>query len=343
MLVHELGLLCIKPGLVVCDFAEANELPAFRVRGRDQCRFLRHRHHPFFGNARVPPCAEFRFFGPIPTFRKENLYHFLVKMSRFCQNPHMTHPSGFLLIDKPAGPTSHDIVDRVRRITSERTVGHAGTLDPFATGLLIVGVGREATKHLSLFLGLDKTYEATFVFGASSDTDDKTGAILQVKITKPITPEEIKIGLKGLIGPIGQIPPTYAAIKIKGQKMYEAARAGKPLAAPPRAVTIHKFELIGKIASRLPVPERSDGGQASPTAPRNDEAYFRIHCSSGTYIRALARDLGKALGTAAYVSELRRTAIGPIRVSEAVSLNNLNQKTIEQFLISTESLLSRLP
>ena len=286
--------------------------------------------------------------------------------------------NGFLLIDKPAGPTSHDIVDKVRRLTGERTVGHAGTLDPFATGLLIIGVGREATKHLSLFLGQDKEYEAIFTFGASSDTDDRTGTITPTSPRPSLaggetkdgttgglpTAEQIRAALPRFTGAIQQIPPAFAAIKIKGKKMYEAARAGKPLEAPPRKVMIYKFELLNsddninlslRGASRSSgdeaIPEGSLGpnGIASPVLVdrvRNDKIFlcfhFRIHCSSGTYIRALARDLGKALGTAAYVSELRRTSIGPISIAEAASLEKLTPKTVGQFLVSADTLRKRL-
>ena len=291
----------------------------------------------------------------------------------------MTNKSGFLLIDKPAGPTSHDIVDRVRRLTGEHTVGHAGTLDPFATGLLIVGVGREATKHLSTFLGLDKTYEAMFVFGASSDTDDRTGVITspsphpslaggetqagwetkkETRVPLPRgtsggepTTEQIRAVLPQFIGQIEQVPPAFAAIKIKGQKMYVAARAGKPLAAPPRKITVYEFSLLPELAFAPLLTKKGDGEVAVADEPHltspwkggetrmtglrsgNNVFRFRIHCSSGTYIRALARDLGKKLGTAAYVSELRRTAIGPFPVSEAKTLDQLASETVEHFLI----------
>jgi len=228
-----------------------------------------------------------------------------------------TPPKKFMplyLIDKPPGPTSHDIVDQIRRITGERRVGHAGTLDPFASGLLIVAVGRDSTKELSNFVGLDKVYEATFVLGASSDTDDLTGKIMPM----PFPPEfqfphncsdrcsyeeTIKSAMQTFVGPIEQIPPAYSAIKIKGKKMYEAAREGKPLEVKARLVTIYEYELLD--------------------ANSIDKIRVRVHCSSGTYIRALARDLGRALGVGGYVSELRRTAIGSYRIEEAGVLSKL--------------------
>jgi len=216
----------------------------------------------------------------------------------------------FLLIDKPIGPTSHDIVDQVRRKTGERRVGHAGTLDPFASGLLIIGVGRESTRELGTFLGMDKEYEATFVLGGESDTDDLTGKITPVPLPENLTKEKIENAMKKFVGEIKQIPPAYSAIKIKGQKMYEAARAGKPLEAKARPVTIYEFELVNVDTERR--GER-------PFAPTVN-IRVRIHCSSGTYIRALARDLGHELGTGGYVSELRRTAIGEFRVENAEKL-----------------------
>lgn len=223
----------------------------------------------------------------------------------------------FLLIDKPSGPTSHDIVDQVRRATGERRVGHAGTLDPFASGLLIVAVGRDSTKELSKFVGLDKIYEATFVLGAESDTDDVTGKIAPIPLPPDLTEEKIKAAMKQFTGSIEQIPPAYAAIKIGGKKMYEAARAGKPLEAKARPVTIYKFELMDADARR---GERPLAPTAAIYRGPTISIRVRIRCSSGTYIRALARDLGRALGAGGYVSELRRTAIGSYRVEDAKTL-----------------------
>ncbi|MFH1253621.1 MAG: tRNA pseudouridine(55) synthase TruB [Candidatus Uhrbacteria bacterium] len=235
----------------------------------------------------------------------------------------------FYLIDKPVGPTSHDIVDQVRRLTGERRVGHAGTLDPFASGLLIVAVGRDSTKELSNFVGLDKIYEATFVLGASSDTDDLTGKItpapmspnfkfLQNEPDRAIYEESIQTAIKKFLGQIEQIPPAYSAIKIGGKKMYEAARAGKPLEAKARVVTIYEYELLDM--DMTPSDPRGDW----PFAPT---IHVRIRCSSGTYIRALARDLGRALGTGGYVSELRRTAIGSYQIENAATLPTLKPLT----------------
>ena len=159
--------------------------------------------------------------------------------------------SGFLLIDKPAGMTSHDVVDAVRRVTGIRRVGHAGTLDPFATGLLLIAVGGGATTRIAQFVGLDKVYEATFVLGATSTTDDPEGVITQTPNPPTISPDHLQSALQSFVGQIEQIPPQYAAIKIHGKKMYELAREGKVIEAKPRSVTIHQLSLI-KSMSKLP-------------------------------------------------------------------------------------------
>ncbi|MBI4437828.1 tRNA pseudouridine(55) synthase TruB [Candidatus Uhrbacteria bacterium] len=236
---------------------------------------------------------------------------------------------GFLFIDKPAGMTSHDVVDRVRRLTGERRVGHAGTLDPFATGLLIVGVGRAATREMQKLVGLDKTYEAVFVLGASSDTDDRTGKITSAPLHNHPFPllqkeGEIEKVLRQFLGEIEQIPPTYSAIKVGGKKMYEAARAGKPIKGTPRKVRIHAFDI----------------GPIGPIGPIT-KLQANISCSSGTYIRSLARDLGAALCGGGYVEALRRTSTGPFSLSEAHTLEDL-PVILPTALIPIPQLLCRL-
>ena len=228
---------------------------------------------------------------------------------------------GFLLIDKPAGITSHDVVDRVRRLTGERRVGHAGTLDPFATGLLIVGVGRGATREMQKLVGLDKKYEAVFVLGKSSTTDDPEGVITDAPLNKEFTIHD----LTPFIGEIEQIPPTYSAIKVGGKKMYEAAWEGKPIEGKPRLVRIFDIGLIGPMGPIGPITK----------------IRVHIHCSSGTYIRALARDLGRALGGGGYVEELRRTTIGPFHVENAHTLEALPDQ-LPEALIPVETILSQL-
>ncbi len=227
---------------------------------------------------------------------------------------------GILLIDKPAGITSHDVIDVLRRAFGIRQIGHAGTLDPFATGLLLVGVCK-ATKTLSQYVGLDKIYEATFVLGASSTTDDPEGTITPSPNPSLAGGEMnalVKKAIRELTGEIQQIPPAYSAIKIKGKKMYEAAREGKPLVAPPRAVTVYSFDLIGPI------------GPIGPTPQGPISLHVKIHCSSGTYVRALARDLGAKLGGGGYVSQLRRTAIGPFTIDKAIPLSELTPSDMLQ-------------
>jgi len=224
--------------------------------------------------------------------------------------------SGFLLLNKPAGLTSHDVVNRIRAWSKERRVGHAGTLDPFATGLLIVGVGREATREFPKLVGLDKTYEATFVLGASSDTDDVTGNIRPSMIGITPSTEQVTEALQQFIGEIVQVPPAYSAVKIGGKKLYEAARAGKPIEAKPRNVRIYDI-------TDIVMDDRAMTLSCT------------IHCSSGTYIRAIARDLGRALGTGGYVQTLHRTTIGPFTMEESTPSSDPR-------LIPINTLLSRL-
>ncbi len=223
----------------------------------------------------------------------------------------------FLLINKPAGMTSHDVVDRVRNVTGERTVGHAGTLDPFATGLLIIGVGRDSTKHLNDFLGMDKTYRATICVGKDSTTLDPEGEISTPSDSPfaggEISSEAIGAAIKGLTGELQQIPPMHSAIKIGGKKLYELARKGIEIDRPPRAVTVKRFEIESNPDVLLPT------AYCLPFS-----LPVTIDCTSGTYIRALARDLGEALGTKAYLTALERTAIGPYSVADATGLDALS-------------------
>ena len=220
----------------------------------------------------------------------------------------------FLLIDKPAGITSHDVVDQVRRITGERRVGHAGTLDPFATGLMIVGVGRESTKRLGEFLKQAKTYEATFRIGETTETLDPEGGVITGSFVK-VTPTEIQAGISALTGAIMQIPPMYSALKRGGKKLYELARAGETVVLEPRPVTIFELAIIDQALC--------DQTQANLT-PFN--LRVRIHCSSGTYIRCLARDLGEKLGTLGYVTELCRTRIGNWDLKKTSKLSELTRE-----------------
>jgi len=230
----------------------------------------------------------------------------------------------FLLIDKPKGITSHDVVDRVRKIVrdnlplhkgfGEAKVGHAGTLDPNATGLLIVGVGRDATKKLGVISkGTMKTYQAEIFLGAETDTDDAEGVVIsKAKGFLPPSEKEVRNTLRLFSGRQEQIPPEYSAIKIKGRKAYELARKGVRLSLRPRKITIYSIELV---SYNYPI--------------------LKINCkvSSGTYIRALGRDIGRKLGCGAYLKNLRRTKIGECKVGDSVKLDSLNKSNWKDFLV----------
>lgn len=220
---------------------------------------------------------------------------------------------GFLLINKPSGPTSHDIVDQIRSLTGERRVGHAGTLDPFAEGLLIVGIGREATKKLSHFLKLPKTYIATAVFGATSDTDDITGVIMPKENLHQPNNNEVTEVVGQFIGRQLQTPPMYSAKKVAGQKLYSLARKGISIERVANEIEIHEIKII------------------SYTWPRLE---FEVSCSSGTYIRTLAHDIGDKLGAGSYLEALKRTAIGPYNIKDAHSIEELKQADWTKCLFS---------
>jgi tRNA pseudouridine55 synthase len=218
---------------------------------------------------------------------------------------------GFILINKPAGFTSHDVVDRLREITKIKKIGHAGTLDPFATGLLILGIGREFTKKLSIFQKKDKEYIATLRLGAESDTFDKEGKILEKKVEKIPERKEIEEVLKSFLGEIEQIPPAFSAKKIEGKKLYELARKGIKVQPKPQKVKIYEISIL---EYRFPYLK------------------IKVKCSSGTYIRSLANDVGKKLGCGAYVEELERTKIGEFSVEKAIELSRLNHQNWKNFL-----------
>jgi len=209
---------------------------------------------------------------------------------------------GFLLIDKPAGPTSHDVVDRIRRLSGVRRVGHAGTLDPFATGLLVVGVGRGATRLLGTFLGQDKGYEGVMILGAVSDTQDRTGRLTVDERAEPPDESAVRETLERFVGEYPQVPPMFSAKKIRGRKLYELARAGQEVQRRPVPVRIHRLEMVSYDWPRVA---------------------FRVRCSSGTYVRTLAHDIGRSLGVGAYLETLRRTAVGRFRVDQATTLEEL--------------------
>jgi tRNA pseudouridine55 synthase len=210
---------------------------------------------------------------------------------------------GILVVDKPIGPTSHDIVGLVRRLAATKRVGHGGTLDPFASGVLPVFLGR-ATRVVEFHLADRKRYRATVCFGASSSTDDLEGEMTPATGPAP-TRDEVEAALPGLIGTIEQRPPAYSAIKLGGRRAYALARAGATVVLRPREVTIHELRLL-------------DWDGSDPERPI---AVLDVACSAGTYVRALARDLGEQLGNAAYLGALRRTGAGPFVEADALDLD----------------------
>ena len=210
---------------------------------------------------------------------------------------------GILVIDKPIGPTSHDIVALVRRLAATKRVGHGGTLDPFASGVLPLFLGR-ATRVVEFHVADSKRYRATVCFGASSSTDDLEGEMTPVTGPAP-TRDVAEAALPGLTGTIQQRPPAYSAIKLGGRRAYAMARAGEAVELQPREVTIHALTMI-------------DWDGSEPDRPI---AILDVACSAGTYVRALARDLGERLGSAAYLGALRRTAAGQFAETDAHSLD----------------------
>jgi tRNA pseudouridine55 synthase len=212
----------------------------------------------------------------------------------------VTAPSGILLLDKPQGPTSHDLVSRTRRALGTRKVGHAGTLDPMATGLMILGV-ESATRLLTYLVGLDKEYTATIRVGQSTTTDDAEGEITTTADPSGLTDAELASAVAALTGDIRQVPSTFSAIKVDGRRSYDRARAGEDVELAARAVTVSAFDVL---------------------AIRRVDSFVdldvRVAVSSGTYVRALARDLGAALGVGGHLTALRRTRVGPFTVAEAV-------------------------
>lgn len=225
--------------------------------------------------------------------------------------PELMGSSGILLIDKPSGLTSHDVVARVRRAAQTRKVGHAGTLDPMATGLLVIGVG-SSTRLLTYIVGVDKTYEATIRLGESTSTDDAEGettATASRETLETITDEAVHRATCRLSGKLNQVPSTFSAVKVDGQRAYSRARAGEQVTLAARPVTVSEFA-VHDIS-------RSESGDRI-------DVKARISCSSGTYVRALARDMGEMLGLGGHLTRLRRTRVGPFDVAQAVPLEGLD-------------------
>lgn len=208
-----------------------------------------------------------------------------------------------LNINKPAGITSFDVVREVRKVTDIQKVGHAGTLDPFATGVLLVLVGRGATKRFEEFLHLSKTYRSTFRFGLVTDTLDRTGTVLREEEVS-LNRERLEEVLPEYTGKIEQIPPMYSAKKVDGQPLYKLARNGKMVEREPAIVEIYELNLLDVAGA---------------------ECELEIRCSKGTYVRSLARDIGEAYGSGACVTELTRTAIGEYTLEDSIGLEELEE------------------
>ncbi|MFO7538111.1 MAG: tRNA pseudouridine(55) synthase TruB [Chloroflexota bacterium] len=233
----------------------------------------------------------------------------------------MSGHEGLLNIDKPAGITSHDVVQQVRRVTGVRRVGHAGTLDPLATGILLVGVGR-TTRLIEYLVGQPKLYEAEVRLGQATNTYDTEGEVVAERPFSSITSEMIAGNLAPFRGQIEQRPPIYSAIKKDGQPLYKLARQGIEVEVPMRQVTIYALEMLAYDAPFV---------------------NLRVTCSAGTYIRSLAHDLGQALGCGGHLTALRRTAIGTFGVETAVSLTNLTPATLATYLQPADTAVAHLP
>ena len=208
--------------------------------------------------------------------------------------------NGIVIIDKPAGWTSQDVTARLRRVYGTRRIGHGGTLDPMATGVLPVFVGR-ATRGVEFFEHAEKTYETQLLLGAATDTEDVTGTVLERREVS-VTPEQVDEVLERFRGEILQVPPMYSALKVNGQKLYDLARKGKTVERQPRPVTIHELTQLSR-----------DG----------DVLHLRVRCSKGTYIRTLCADIGGALGCGGCMQALRRVQAGEYTIDQAVPLEQL--------------------
>ena len=217
--------------------------------------------------------------------------------------------SGLVIVDKPGGMTSHDVVARIRRLAHTRRVGHAGTLDPMATGVLVIGI-EKATRLLGHLMLTDKTYETTIRLGQATSTDDAEGQPAGGSPATGVTREALDAGIAALTGEILQVPSSVSAIKVNGQRAYKLTRAGEAPELAARPVTVYEFRVTAT---------RADGDFLDVDAT--------VRCSSGTYVRALARDLGTALGTGGHLTALRRTAVGPYDIAHAHTLKELEDQS----------------
>jgi tRNA pseudouridine55 synthase len=215
----------------------------------------------------------------------------------------VTSESGLVVVDKPGSMTSHDVVSRVRRLAGTRKVGHAGTLDPMATGVLALGLNR-ATRLLGHLTLTDKRYDATIRLGGTTTTDDADGDLVSSSPTDHLSEDDVRSALSSLVGEIDQVPSSVSAVKVDGRRAYARVRAGEEVELSARRVTIHAIDVVS-----LDLPE----------------VKVAVHCSSGTYVRAIARDLGAALGVGGHLTALRRTAVGPFTLADARTIDELTE------------------
>jgi len=220
----------------------------------------------------------------------------------------VTGPDALVVVDKPAGLTSHDVVAHLRRIARTRKVGHAGTLDPAATGILVLGVGR-ATRLLAHLVLADKAYAATLRLGFSTVTDDAAGDVLTVHDAAGVTDDAVRAAARRFVGTIDQVPSSVSAVKVAGRRAYQRVRAGEAVVLRPRRVAVTRFDVVAV---------RRDGS--------NVDVDVLVDCSSGTYVRALARDLGTALGVGGHLTALRRTRVGSFDLDQASTLDDLAER-----------------
>ena len=229
--------------------------------------------------------------------------------------------NGIVIVDKPAGWTSQDVTARLRRVFGTRRIGHGGTLDPMATGVLPVFVGR-ATRGVEFFEHAEKSYEAILRLGVTTDTEDITGTVLERREVN-VTREALEAALERFPGEILQVPPMYSALKVDGQKLCDLARKGKEVERKPRPVTIRELTLLDFTG---------------------DAAVLRVHCSKGTYIRTLCKDIGEALGCGGCMERLRRTSAGEYTIDEAIPLEKLLEaKNPGEFLRDVDTMFRRYP
>jgi len=231
-----------------------------------------------------------------------------------------TGPDGLLVVDKPAGMTSHDVVARVRRLAGTRKVGHAGTLDPMATGVLVLGLGR-ATRLLTHLVGADKEYLATVRLGAATVTDDAEGEVLSRADAAGVADDALAAAVASLTGDLQQVPSAVSAVKVDGQRAYARVRAGEDVVLAARPVTVRAFEVLA-------VRRGAEDGLGVL------DADVRVVCTSGTYVRALARDLGAALGTGGHLTALRRARVGGYALGAAATLEELEADGVPAHLLA---------